>query len=459
MSLRDTLDDAADLAMAGRRVDPVVVLATVAEQDARPLLVRRRRPVLTGIAVAASLLVLIAVLVAGRTSSPSPAERPPTLGPTGLPTRLETPPPWTPLVTEHPIEAASALFADPVVHGLGSGTGLFVLSADGRDYRRLPWSGGQADGLTAISADGRWVAWVEGSPEQPLSPVLTVHVLRLRDGLHHVVRLPDRGLGGSVDLMVFRPDDSGLLVQGGMSTSDTADVSATTWRVDLRSGQAGQECSCLTALGVDRGGRLYAKAGERTSTAAGLPTFDPGGEFVNIQPVSGLPVAVSPDGRAWASGRDDTHVQVVGVGPETLLPQVPGSNPQVLGWGAAGILVAATGSPPGASSPGQTVLYWLDPRSGRTRVAMGMDQPYPSRPPRVAIQQAAGAPVPSVRPTTGWNVDRVQFYAGRGVVLLIGVLGLALIAGFPLILRRLRRRDGAVLTTANGAAGNQGRLW
>ena len=72
MSVRDTLDDAADLAMTGRRIDTQEVLARAAERKITVARRRHRRPAVVGLLVAAAAATGLGSVWAGAGDRPAP---------------------------------------------------------------------------------------------------------------------------------------------------------------------------------------------------------------------------------------------------------------------------------------------------------------------------------------------------------------------------------------------------
>jgi hypothetical protein len=188
MSVKMMLDDAAAEATVGLRIDVAAAQRRADENRARAR--HRATTAMAGAVALAAVVTLITVLLpGGMFRAVAPAQRSP--APIGLPDRWHYSPPWTPPVTRHPMPAASMVLAVPLQSGWSQwrGDGPVLVSADGTSYASLPWS--RWDGLLALAASGRDVAWVtQPSPSGAGPDRTTVHRVHLADGSRRDAELP-----------------------------------------------------------------------------------------------------------------------------------------------------------------------------------------------------------------------------------------------------------------------------
>lgn len=254
-----------------------------------------------------------------------------------LPSVLEEPSPWVPLVTQDPVRAAAALLPATVAHGRWNretGRGFVLLSADGSQYRRLPYRESDTELVGALSPDGRWVAQVNRTANPLRLTGLVVTLLRLGERSTRDVLLPEAD--GLVRYLLFDQDGSRLyLVTGSTGRSWL-------WTVDTAAGKAELVCSCPARLGVDPTGAVHLHRGTPQAERLGLPLYGAGGE-----PAQGwlgrYPDALAEDG-SWAELYEYDQVRVVGTGrrvPPVLQPD-EGAHAVPL-WLGTNRLIAAVG--------------------------------------------------------------------------------------------------------------------
>lgn len=254
-----------------------------------------------------------------------------------LPSELVEPSPWVPLVTQDPVPAAAALLPATVAHGRWNretGRGFVLLSADGRQYRRLPYRESDTELVGALSPDGRWVAQVNRASNPLRLTGLVVTLLRLGEPNTRDVVLPEAE--GLVRYLLFDQDGSRLyLVTGSTGRSWL-------WAVDTAAGKAELVCSCPARLGVDPDGAVHLHRGTPQAERLGLPLYGAAGE-----PAQGwlgrYPDALAEDG-SWAELHEYDQVRVVGGGqdvPRVLQPD-EGAHAVPL-WLGNGRLIVAVG--------------------------------------------------------------------------------------------------------------------
>ncbi len=322
---------------------------------------RRLVWVLPSLALAAAALLLTLVVVPTVQTAP-PAVAP--IGPGALPERLFVPPPWTPRVLDRPVVRAAYVVATSFkgFGGLSEAVGAVVVSADGGDYRTLPWQNG--DHGLSLSPDGRRVAWVRGASTGATSTNNAV-VLTLATG-------------------------SLLTARNGVT-----DAQGTTWSRDGRS---------LAVWGVD-----YVTPNDSSAGVANVYLLDAqtlrsrpgGGTGYGPVAVSGGRVVVSPaGGGSWAGlvenqrlvlspdGSSAFGIDQVGSaqgpqlrrGPVAALRPGPPEGPVVavgslplaayaepLTWVRQGVVIAeydGVGVQPLGPARGSAQVALLDPRTG-----------------------------------------------------------------------------------------------
>ncbi len=345
--LKDLLDDAAASALGPRSLDAHALLER-GRARRRHTVVRRGVNALAVAAVIALMVVLLPVL---RTAPPQPAQ--PTSGQVGLPRLLPLPTPWTPTITQSPIERASLLLRlDVTDPDWGDGDVDLVLSADGRTYRRLQ----VPDASLELTDDGRYVVYTVSTPSNEERPHTVLHVLRLADGKDRAVALPDGGLFSTVDRVVLSPDSRTAYVVGTDGTAgSTSSGSANdiTWKVDLASGRVQRVAE--RPIHITRNGTMYAFAADAKvgkGRVLPLPAY-----FENPIKNGDEPLVSSPDGRRLAVVKDRPWIGEVvrrdgtgrttgfvlgatGSGQTLVEYPIPDEDegPRLRGWTEAGLL-------------------------------------------------------------------------------------------------------------------------
>lgn len=215
-------------------------------------------------------------------------------------------------------------------------------------------------------------------------------------------------------------------------------------------------------LGLTSDGTVYRSEQTRQSTGLDdVPVLKGTGRPGQPAAAQDL-VAVAPGGSAWARGGGDHTLEVVGAAPAPeILEQPQGSSPQVLGWGTRGVLVRWQVDPD-SRAPNGGRLVWVDPERRTTRTVAELPAWTGERVPVVAagLLDAPAAVLPA-RPEAvpWWSGRHRQDLAVRGLVWVFGLGGVLTLAALPLIIGRLKERDGADLRHSSRRAGNQGRLW
>ncbi len=450
--LKDLLDDAAATALGSRSLDARALLLQGRARHRRTLLNRGA----AALAVAAALVLGLLLVPAGWVAPPPPARS--TSGPVGLPRSLPLPTPWTPTITESPVERASMLLglSDP-----GSDWGdddvVLLLSADGTAYRRLPAVMAEADS-TALTDDGRYVVAVSVPGKPGGRPDAVVHLLRLADGRVREVALPDSGQVSQVDRLVATPDSRSVYVVGIAGTEGEAGEGSTadaTWVVDVATGRVSR--SSLRPYLITRQGQVFAEpdAPRRRGLPTPLPSAYDSRGFGRTVP--------SPDGRQLA-----TYTALVGVpvarisdgygfvvgppaGQPALIPfPAPDERePSVVSWIPEGILVRWNHQ-----------LRLFDPARRSAALVAALEQP-PERsgdrgpgtfsPYEVAYDVvSAGGRVRGVtqQDEPAWPVRVVRSPTGARGEAVAAALALGAAAAVLLLVRRRRRRGPADSSSA-----------
>lgn len=389
------------------------------------------RPVIA-VTVAASLVLLVALAGVLAVSRRTPVQ--PARGDGALPSRIVVPPVGTPLVTEQPIDRAAYVIAanDLRRSTFSRGTAPVVVSADGGQYRVVPWH--DDDHGLSLSPDGRRLAWVQG---QALQVVTRTVVLTLATG--QVDQVPDAPT--AADGTAWSDDGTHLLVWGSRRVSPNEGEGAEVQVHDAR--------SLRLLRRVDGSG----------------PAAMVGGSVVVPQPESTTRMqaiqvdraVVSPDGRRTAqvvmtgiSGSSDPaprlSVRDVTAAPSDVTPPVwlpPATYAEVIGWAADGVVLARYGGPQLHVAP---VVQVVDPADGqvvRTLTALprdaGPDMAVDLSPQVEAVAAdvlASGRtsdalprtwPWHSVERVRWWLADPLQVGLEAGLVALAVVLAIGLV--------------------------------
>ena len=332
----------------------------------------RRRPLrrawVPAVAVCAVAAVLLLVAVAPTSGLRRGTPVSPAGGPGALPVRLFTPPAWTPLVTEAPVERAAYVLATAHARRgpFSRGTAPVVVSADGGAYRVLPWREG--DHGLSLSPDGRRVAWVRGAAGGPDTPTRVV-VLTLATGE-----------------LVAQPDSAQVPTVAEGTSWSTDGRSVLVWGADYVSsdpnGPGGKangyllDASTLRVLSMREG-----LSGPALLDGTRVVRMDAVRNATTVSQIDGdVPIVLSPDGgRVAASvqrgvGPGDGSGQspedamprlvVANVGGRTVLdlPLADGAFAQALGWSGQGLAVAVYGA---AWRDIRPRVALVDPATGR----------------------------------------------------------------------------------------------
>ncbi len=448
MSVRDLLDDVADLHTAPLALDPSVALARAAGERGRGL----RGPVLatlTGLGVLLAAALVIALVPGQWLGAPRRAPAP--VGPGGLPTQLEPPAAWTPSVTQLPLSRVGYVVrvAAPTPGQPASASGLMLMGADSDGYRVVP--SGSPDSSVAVSADGALVAWEVAGTTHGTAGALGATSASLADAAGAVgapqVSVVDvaagtsgsatlwgsSGQGVDVSSLAFSPDGRSLAIWG--RDRDGGAEAAALWLVDVgpraggtprppELGPARLLCHCAGPGAWSTAGRLLVPApGE----------VPPGGGYLPATGSAdvGQPVP-APNGGLWVVSVAATGAATdagPGVG-RALAVRLAGARP-----GAGGVSVglgdAARAQVLAETPQGPMVVRWGLPSGGsdvvvatpgRLRV---VTQAAPTvRVVAVARDVAAGGPLTgaaSAGPVSSWwpwavrqSVSRVLGWAATG---------------------------------------------
>jgi hypothetical protein len=416
MSVRALLDDVAAEATAGLRIDLAAAHRQAVDQRSRA---RRRATAAMASAVAvAALVALVAVLLPGPAFWARPVTpAAPSGEQVGLPAHWYYAPPWTPPVTRHPMPAASMVLAAPLQTSWKGALylGPVLVSADGRQYASLPWTGGS--GNVALAADGRDVAWTTAAGGPGRAGV--VHRIRLADGHEWSATLPARSEVSRLvwqgdRLIVALADGTGLALPAG-SRSLTRLSALPTAAVDNVPLMDNSDFAAGDQLATPK--QVRDPAGARTAEL--IQSLIAGKRAVSLQigaGTRGIPITASdPVVAAW-----------------------------VLGWGDGGIVVRVQTS--GANGTRMTSLRLYSP-DGRDVSIVSRRLGALNYPIAVASEVAgSGVQVPGVRPTfAARDRSHLRYYAGQlysqphlrtAVLVVIVLLGVALML---MVVRRRRR--------------------
>lgn len=479
MTLHDALDAAAEQAMTGRRLDATVALARARRERRTPAgLLRavagatlRRGPAALAAAAAVLLLVFLSWPALGRQgeSGGGPAGRP--NAPVGIPDRLWKPPPWTPLVTDRPIAAAGVALLDE------SGNG-YLVSADGRDYRRLPVGLSRLSArFVVLSPDGRRVVWggegrLDGpatGSSAPYGPSV-LHLLRL-GGPAREIRLPDAGLGSEIAQLAWAGDGRTLYVTGSVVTSLVGNgafkIDRRIWRLTEtadRTWTVTEVCrSCETGITTRADGVLVQAdpgtvprldpAGTTWRTdAPGVWTVPgPSGQFL-LEPGGRRAVAWANESNNWPpptwmlavfTGRGSDlapGVKRLALASSDGIPDV-----RLLTWTDQGILAVFTRS---ASYRVETTLEWASPQDGARRVITRVTTTGDgwALPVSVSARVASsGVVVAGGRPSTSpWTPDALRYLVFTTTSGRIVLGGAAMLSTVAVLRTGIRRRKATV---------------
>ena len=387
---RERWDAEADLALGARAIDLSVVRAGATEQR------RGRRTLWTGLAVAATVLGLLAVALGPWGARLLSAPVPPASAPTGLPDRVWSPPMWTPSVTEAPIGRVAAVITAPVTGGgwtRSGGTGL-VLVSDDSQYRVLPGTGG---GAASLSRDGRHVAWVprNGWHQAGVAGTSGSAVLRwvdVRTGRDGEADLGVPGRPSDVNTISWSPDGRWLGVSVTYdkegSTDALVQVGGALDLVEAGSGRVHRLCvDCANQIGFDAAGRVLLPRASRVTLPAGLERgLLP--EYEGVPTTLPLPNALA-DGTAATPiylGKTDSSTLgqpddwwVVRTDPDGSTHRIPlpGKHSYVdLLAGGSGSVVLRVGDPGVEPSTEQGIRYvtWRMPIDGPDGVATAVTE-------------------------------------------------------------------------------------
>lgn len=259
------LDDAAAAQVRGLSVDLGDVRAR-AEARRRTAFWRNPRtlvPFVAACVAAVAVLVLLAV-PSLQTARPAPATPP--SGPATIPATIGEAPSWTPSVTARPIGRALYLVSS-VDLGNGIPQTPWLVGADRHEFRTLPATGEVT--ATALSADGRLVAWTDGGDT---THALALHVLDVSTGrsVDTFVR-SENGLDVDVRGLAFSPDGGHLLVTGTRQVGAAARVEPVVMlgNVTPRQVAAFPICSCVGGAAWDvTDGRIFVDGDTATVRAA-----------------------------------------------------------------------------------------------------------------------------------------------------------------------------------------------
>ncbi|WP_088287126.1 hypothetical protein [Kineosporia sp. A_224] len=344
--VRDLLDEAAARALvrdAVPPVDPALALARAAVRHRT--VVRRRTALAAAIGAAATVLAVLAGQWLGVDPTPRPAPPAAPGTPRGLPDRWWTPPVWTPSVTQAPIEAASLLLETPVAAdepdagGAWVQPGVVAVSADGRDYRRIPL-GPQAS-TVALSPSGRRVAWFEPEPGARV-PVVELVVLDLATARSTRTPVHD----ATPRSLSWLPGERAVAVTVLVSSGGSTESVGLLVDLDAGAGPPSQACRCGAdgLLVADPTGTLRT-VGEIGDAPGAVPLGVGTAAADMLGSLASRAVVISPDGRRAAS--------------------VPGFRPVT--WTSRGVLLVD--GRPGEAASG----LWLFPpgSAGAQQVSRG----------------------------------------------------------------------------------------